>query len=38
VGAVYDRGAPGVGGGVRLLGRSGLEVAEVARAVLEAMD
>ncbi len=35
VGAVYDRGAPGVAGGVRLLGKNGLELVEMVRAILD---
>ncbi len=35
VGAVYDRGAPGVAGGLRLLGKNGLELVEMVRAILD---
>ncbi|MBU1610460.1 MAG: hypothetical protein KKC99_01315, partial [Proteobacteria bacterium] len=38
VSAVYDRGAPGVAGGLRLLGRSSLELTEMVRAILDELD
>jgi predicted fused transcriptional regulator/phosphomethylpyrimidine kinase len=38
VGAVYDRGAEGLSGTLRLLGTSGLELVEMVRAILTELD